>query len=519
MFRRAGAACTSDDVHERFTVPGRTVRLSGHILHYSHDDIAHHVRKVDHYARLMAATRHREGARFSLGRLLSDPIRRAFRGYVWRRGFLDGTQGLIICALTALYVFLIHAKLFDLELSRDGLTPPAPLDTPAAERAASITRPPRLALVRRRWVSDGGGERFTALLAGGLARAGCAVTIVSARWDESPGPVAHRRVPTLDRSEWLSLLSFTVNAARHLRREAYDLVQSHAKLLWQDVYRAGDGCHREWLRVRAEHQATPHPHRRRRSRVDRLVLFLERTLLTRRRYRLIVACSARVRADLIRHYAVPPEHIRVIYNGVDTERFHPAAREERREAARLRIEVPAGALLALFIGTGFERKGLAYLLGALPAAGEKVWLVVAGRDVEADGYRTLARTLGVDGRVRFLGPVTHPELAHAAADVLVLPTIYEPFSNACLEALASGLPVVTTRAAGVSELLSGRLDSLTVPSPCDPAALAERLRRLQDPHERRLLGAEARAVAEARSVETMADKFLEVYRTLGLGQG
>ena len=129
VFRRARAACTNDEVHERFTVPGRTIRLSGHILHYSHDDVAHHVRKADRYASLVASSRRRAGARFSLGRLLSEPLHRAFHGYVWRRGFLDGTQGLIICALTALYVFLIHAKLFELELSRDGHTPPAPRDS------------------------------------------------------------------------------------------------------------------------------------------------------------------------------------------------------------------------------------------------------------------------------------------------------------------------------------------------------------------------------------------------------
>jgi glycosyltransferase involved in cell wall biosynthesis len=125
VFRRARAVCTDDEVHERFTVRGRTIRLSGHILHYSHDDIAHHVRKADRYASLLASSRHRAGARFSRRRLLWEPLRRALHGYVWRRGFLDGTQGLIICALTALHVFLIHAKLFELELSRDPHTPPA----------------------------------------------------------------------------------------------------------------------------------------------------------------------------------------------------------------------------------------------------------------------------------------------------------------------------------------------------------------------------------------------------------
>jgi glycosyltransferase involved in cell wall biosynthesis len=129
VFRRARAACTNDDVHERFTVSGRTIRLSGHILHYSHDDVGHHIRKVERYASLVAASRHRAGARFSLGRLLSEPLRRALHAYVWRRGFLDGTQGLIISTVTALYEFLIHAKLFELELSQDRHTQPAPQDS------------------------------------------------------------------------------------------------------------------------------------------------------------------------------------------------------------------------------------------------------------------------------------------------------------------------------------------------------------------------------------------------------
>ena len=120
VFRRTRGACTTDEVHEIFTVPGRTLRLSGHILHYSHDDVAHHVRKVDQYAELAAAARHRAGVRSSVGRLVSDPLRRAVRAYVWRRGFLDGTEGFIISVLTAFYVFLIHARLFELELSPDG---------------------------------------------------------------------------------------------------------------------------------------------------------------------------------------------------------------------------------------------------------------------------------------------------------------------------------------------------------------------------------------------------------------
>jgi glycosyltransferase involved in cell wall biosynthesis len=139
VFRRARGTCTTEEVHEIFTVPGRTLRLSGHILHYSHDDIAHHVRKVDQYAGLAAAARHRAGVRSSLGRLFSDPIRRALRAYVWRRGFLDGTEGLIISVLTGLYVFLIHARMFELELSPAERARPAP---PESRTADALLRSP-----------------------------------------------------------------------------------------------------------------------------------------------------------------------------------------------------------------------------------------------------------------------------------------------------------------------------------------------------------------------------------------
>ncbi len=389
----------------------------------------------------------------------------------------------------------------------------------------------RVALVRRRWVPDGGGERFTALLAAGLARAGWAPTIVSAGWPGEGGAagagpggslgagpaVAHHRLPAVERGEFLALLSFTLAAARHLKRARYDLVQSHEKLLWQDVYRAGNGCHREWLRQRARAHPSARTALARLAPHHRLVLFLERYLLTRRRYRLIVANSVRVREDLARHYNVPREHVRVVYNGVDLDRFHPAHRERFRDAFRARLDVPDRAMLALFMGTGFERKGLEHLLRALPAAGEDVYLAVAGRDEREDRYRELAGRLGVGGRVRFLGRVARPEEAYAAADVFALPTIYEPFSNACLEALASGLPVVTTRANGVSELLTGKLGALTLEQPSDHGALAGRLSGLRDADRREALGCEARAVAATRPVARVVGEFLEVYRTLGAG--
>lgn len=370
-------------------------------------------------------------------------------------------------------------------------------------------------MVRRHWLADGGGERFAAALADALGARGHDVTIVSADWTASTGRVRHDRVPTIrGRGKLAGLLSFTLGAARHLRAGRYDIVQSHEKLLWQDVYRAGDGCHREWLHQRRRHTTGWRPRLAPWTPYHRLVLALERHALAHRRYRRIVANSERGRADLGRHYGVPAADVRVVYNGVDLARFDPARRDPLRELVRAQFEIPRDVVLLLFLGSGFERKGLAYLLRSLRATPDDVWALVAGQDLYAEAYRALAERLGVARRIRFAGALAEPERAYAAADAFVLPTIYEPFSNACLEALASGLPVITTRANGVSEILAGGLRELVVEDARDDAALASRIAALRDRDRRAALGDEARRVAEQRPFARAVDEFVAVYREL-----
>jgi len=373
----------------------------------------------------------------------------------------------------------------------------------------------KIAVVRRRWIPDGGGERFTAALAEALAERGNDVTIVSAGWAPSEGPVRHQRIPIIaDRGELLALLTFTLGAARALRGHPYDLIHSHEKLLWQDVYRAGDGCHREWLRQRRRHRPGWRTRLAPWTPYHRLVLALERRAIGGRRFRRIVANSERVRADLQRHYAVPSADIRVVHNGVDLHRFAPAHRTRLRDVVRADLEIPRDVVLLLFLGSGFERKGLTYLLRSLRDVPDGVWALVVGQDLHIDAYRELAAQLGVAGRVRFAGALREPERAYAAADAFVLPTIYEPFSNACLEAMASGLPVITTRGNGVSEIFTPALRDLVLDDASDEGALASRITALRDADARAALGREARRAAEVCSLDHAIDGFVAVYREL-----
>ena len=130
--------------------------------------------------------------------------------------------------------------------------------------------------------------------------------------------------------------------------------------------------------------------------------------------------------------------------------------------------------ILLFVGSGFRRKGLFFLLKALPAILEKfkVRLNVIGEGNQEKATR-LARRLGVGSRVSFIGPVKDPGPYYQGADVFVLPSLYEPFSNACLEAMSRGLPVVTSEMNGASEAILSGVNGIVVREPADLMSLAQ----------------------------------------------
>jgi UDP-glucose:(heptosyl)LPS alpha-1,3-glucosyltransferase len=193
-----------------------------------------------------------------------------------------------------------------------------------------------------------------------------------------------------------------------------------------------------------------------------------------------VICNSRmVRDDIARRFGVTADKLQVIYNGVDLETFHPRLRDEQGLALRDKAGVGADVPLILFVGSGYERKGLPTLLQALAAMkcrDARLWVV--GRDKQETLMRKLAQTLGVDQRVMFLGGQADVRPFYGAADVFALPTLYDPFPNAALEALACGLPLVTTTTCGAAELVTAA--NGRVVSAGDAGALAASLDSLCD---------------------------------------
>ena len=223
----------------------------------------------------------------------------------------------------------------------------------------------------------------------------------------------------------------------------------------------------------------------------------------------IIQCVSRFVADgIASRFEVPEARLAVIYYGIEARRFEPERNRALRTEDRARLGAD-GATVWAFAGSGWHRKGLDTALRALASSTDvdaQLW--VAGKD-RAGPWQRLADRLGVGHRVRFLGARGDVERVYAAADGLLLPTRYDACALACLEAAASGLPVVTSAANGASEVVGDA--GIVVQRAEDVAGFARALERLADPALRERLGAIGRRIAEAQSWANHVEQLRALY--------
>jgi len=345
----------------------------------------------------------------------------------------------------------------------------------------------KIGVIRQRYTAIGGAERYLDGLIRELIRRGHEVHVFANSWQSGTEGFTFHRVPMVRGSSFLKALSFATSSRRVVARTHCDRVFSMERTLKQDVYRAGDGCHREWLRQRARFNS---PLRQLSIAINPFhatMLSLERRMFTTEATARIIANSHRGKREIVDHYGYPADRIHVIHNGVDCERFRPPA--ERTVSPRVRL---------LFVGTGFERKGLLFAMQALSLLPPHVELKIVGKG-DVARYQRMASSAEVAGRIQFLGKDQDMPLLYQSADVLVHPAVYEPFANVCMEAMASGLPVVTSRINGVSEVIEPGKNGAIIEKPEDIDALAAAIRPFLDEKTRRSAGAFARKTAEAHA--------------------
>ncbi len=370
-----------------------------------------------------------------------------------------------------------------------------------------------IALLRMHVRGLGGAEATLQRLARGLAAAGQRVTVYGAGADPQAaailGPqVKYQPVPVWGRNA-ARLLSFAVNTRTLLLQNPPDVVFSLERTFFQHVYRAGDGCHQEWLARRTPSLTFGRKLAQNLSPFHKVMLWLEKRLFAGPALRRVIANSRQVKDEIIRHYRLDPEMIKVVYNGLDHQVFRPVDQAERGRR-RQELGLPDNDRLLLFVGSGFARKGLPYLLEAFRCLTDKqAHLWVVGKD-RLGRYEALAQQLGVAPRVRFWGPQAEVAPFYQAADLLVLPTLYDPCSNVVLEALGCGCPVITTSANGAAEFIVPGENGEVIANPDDIKALEkfldEWLDRGQDPQ----VGRMAQNAVAHLSWETTVSRTLEV---------
>jgi UDP-glucose:(heptosyl)LPS alpha-1,3-glucosyltransferase len=367
----------------------------------------------------------------------------------------------------------------------------------------------RIALISRRFDANGGGtERDLLITAQALAAAGHQVAIYA---DEVRGPPRNftvRRVTTLPFGRALKLLSFGIWAVPLARREGADLVVSFARALNADIMRSGGGAHTSYVRTARRWRNPLSSAVMSLSPYHRAQIALERAAFSSHQIRGVIAVSELVRADLIKTFALSPSKAFTLYNGVDLKRFTPNRDKSLTRKIRGEFGISEDSMAVAFIGHGFARKGLGFLLEAWPLLDSRTCLIVAGADRAAAAYHRRTIKKGIGDRVIFVGAGADIARLFAAVDAVALPSLFEPFGNVVMEAMAAGLPVLCSKQTGAAELIPPELRELVVADPTDIEELASRLKLLLD-----LRGDAmqlARATAEQYSWERHSAKLLRI---------
>lgn len=340
------------------------------------------------------------------------------------------------------------------------------------------TRKLRIAFVRRGYSPTGGAEAYLNRLARGVIEAGNDGQLVTTNdWPDAEAPFG-----SVTRLRAKSPIAFADELQKIQESLRCDVLFSLERVWSCDVYRAGDGVHRAWLERRSRFELPLKRFVRSLTPKHRDLLRLEQSLFSGGNVRRVIAASEMVKDEIVNIYRYPAGKIDLVRNGVPLKkfRFDPELREKSREELKLKPD----QTVLLFAGSGWARKGLLFAIEAMALCKDnRMRLLVAGRG-NMRPYRTKRLRLWREDPVRFLGEVADMLRIYAAADIFILPTIYDPFSNACLEALACGLPVITTRSNGFSEIIENGLHGSIVDHAGDLLALRDAVRYWSDPSRR-----------------------------------
>lgn len=374
----------------------------------------------------------------------------------------------------------------------------------------------RIALVIGDYNSQGGGaERWTDRFARWLLSKGHEVHLIARRFTGAPEQAVCLRVSVGDAWKPHRRLRFAEEVEKVVRAGRYDVVHDMGDGWAADVFMPHHGTRAAGFRRNSS--LLPQPLRWSRTLLyNWLPRYREFQSLERRQYvqdgKVFVALSKMVRDHMREYFGIDGSNIEVVYNGVDVDHFTTAFDADFRDLTRRELGFTTETVF-LIVAHNFRLKGLATLLGALSRIrrSSPVGLVVAGNGRIRE-FRRIAESRGVADLVRFIGNLSDPRSIYQASDVYVQPTFYDPCSLVVLEAMACGLPVITTSYNGVSEIMTSGREGFVLEDPRDEEGLAAQMEQLTDLALRVSAARSARALAEQHSLERNCEQILALYQ-------
>ncbi len=365
----------------------------------------------------------------------------------------------------------------------------------------------------------GGCEIYIGDISRRLAKDGHAVHLYACRWDAAalPDSMTFHKLEVPSGPRFLRPWRFASACETALKQNAHDVTVGFDKTWGQDVLYPQGGLH---LASR-EYNRRKHTNAFIRTLAD-IGKFLDPAArsfakLERKQYLgtdrpIIIVNSEMVQRHFQHYYHLGADRVQVLRSAIDPLRFQAEDRVARRAAERSKWNVSAEEPIGLFVAMNYRLKGLAPLIRAVAAvpAEHKFKIAIVGHP-KFQAYARLAEKLGASDRLLFLGHRNDPKDAYFAADFLVHPTFYDPCSLVVLEALACGLPIITTAFNGASELLSVPENGLVVPNPHDTAALAQALATMLNPEYRASASASALQAASRWTFEDHYQAMLKVF--------
>src|SRR3990170_7558740 len=353
---------------------------------------------------------------------------------------------------------------------------------------------------------EGGQERYCAELIERFSREHEVHVFASTmNGINSRGTIYFHKVPVINMVTPIKSIIFFILSSLMIKSRSFDIVHGNGgNCIGANIITA-NFCHKAWDEVGCLSMPDSNSIIKRlyRSVVAVIDIAMEIFVYKKRKYKIVIANSIKTKGDLCKFYNVKKESVKVIYIGVDTELFNPSNRMLYSKNIRETFRIPPDSCLLLFVGA-MGRKGLSFLLMSLKLLKEEnIFLIIAGKG-DRKYYQREAESFGVDNLIRFAGHRSDIHKFYASADIFVLPTIYEPFGMVVTEAMASGLPVVVSRQAGASELITEGEDGILIKNADDHEEIAHILMPLvKDKDLRQRIGHNARLKVENLSWDKM----------------